>query len=188
MGEWKAILEDEIGRTDTPVKGTHPHPSERHIDGSHTSDVTSHIDSGKGADGDTSLEDDAMEPLPRSGQYKDSIDGEKKTGVSMGYTPLFRVGGDLSSGSREDDGPKEPPMKVQKGKDLFKESLLQPPTSGNADLQSPSSGHQYTPPKGSFLQQSFKFKDVNTKKSELLSHTFTSMMDLYLSQPSGRIT
>jgi hypothetical protein len=152
LGEWKAILGDKIGRTDTPVEGTHPHPSKRHIDGSHTSDVTSHIDSGRDADGDMRLEDDAKEPLPRSSQSKVGANDERRTGGSISSTPLFGVGGNLSSNSEEDNGPKGISAVGQKEKDLFKESLLQPPASGNADLQSPSSGRQYTPPKGPFVQ------------------------------------
>jgi hypothetical protein len=55
LGEWKAILEDEIERAETPFEGTCSHPLERNTN-------TFHSDSGRDANGDTRLEGDAGSP------------------------------------------------------------------------------------------------------------------------------
>jgi hypothetical protein len=155
LGEWTALLDSGVGSVGDPVEAAHPHPSERHIDGSHNSDVTSHNDSGGDMNKDTRLEGDAGEPLPRSSKPRASM------GKSMGKSPRESIplfGDDESSGDDYEEA--DDLDRIQKGSNLqeqdqgrhclLKKDLLPPSTSGDANLQSPSSGHQYTRPKGPF--------------------------------------
>jgi hypothetical protein len=122
-------------------------------------------------------------PPPQSGQAI-SEDMGKAVGTPSGSMPLFQLSGSPSSNSEESDGPTKAqaisghPRATQQKKDFLMNRPQLPPTSRNADLQSPSSGCLYTPPKGSILQKySGQRKVKGRDEKENGCHNFGSFVD-----------
>jgi hypothetical protein len=154
LSEWTELLDGNMTEGGALTGGMHAQPLKEYTSGSHTSGVTSCSDLRQRADGD--MGSGTGSPPSQSGQVTSESMKGKAVGTPSGSTPLFQLGISPSSDSEDSEGIQGAPVASgrpiasQAKRDLLSIGAQLPPASENADLQSPSSGCQHTPPKGPF--------------------------------------